>query len=777
MYVGGDKIMLRSRPQSQAATRPTARMRHLPPALCASLAVAGLTCWPTLAAAQEEGDTLQEIVVTAQKREQNQQDVGVSITALTSADLRSLGITDSLQLGAMAPSVQLNSASGGNYGSQLTIRGVSQSDFSPHQESPNSIYIDDVYVSAPNAAGAQMFDVDRVEVLRGPQGTLFGRNSTGGLVSFVTNKPTADTEGYADLTYGEFHEVRAEAAAGGTLADGIRGRLALASQDNNGYDENYYPGQSELNSTHFKGLRGALEFDVTDKLQARFSVSYLHDSDVEGFYGHLNTYFDPANSGRPAPLPANLDVYGTGPGNDALGYRSPYTGPEGAISHAGFLHRDILSPTVHVSWDLGAATLTSVSNFTHMSFDYDESCSGAPQTTCEDPYVQHLKQWSEELRLNGSSGSLTWVTGLYVLNVTQHDRGDFSEPYFAQTDDAYSAYNTFEQKLTTGSVFGQAEYLFSPHWRATLGVRVTHDDKEFSSQSYQASLGSFVPGGGYTDYNPPLLIADFSKATVGGAAEEINTYPTGKAQLDYIFSNDALLYASVSRGAKGAGFNSNTTGATPNELIPFKGEHMIAYELGEKLTLLNDRMTVNSGIFYYDYTNYQAFQYRDGPNPFVSNVNGRFMGGEFEVVARPMHGLDVHLGIGGLSALLYNVSTVNIGIVNQQPTDTPKWTGNALVRYHWAMGGGDASVMWSGDFVTGRFNSVDNTPSVYIHGSSGQNVGAGFSQGHWDFNVRVNNVFNNVRQTGAYDETASFGYTITTFMPPRWWMATVRYHL
>jgi outer membrane receptor protein involved in Fe transport len=186
---------------------------------------------------------------------------------------------------------------------------------------------------------------------------------------------------------------------------------------------------------------------------------------------------------------------------------------------------------------------------------------------------------------------------------------------------------------------------------------------------------------------------------------------------------------------------------------------------------------VNSGIFYYDYTNYQAFQYRDGPNPFVSNVNGRFMGGEFEVVARPMHGLDVHLGIGGLSALLYNVSTVNIGVVNQQPTDTPKWTGNALVRYSWHMGGGDASVMWSGDFVTGRFNSVDNTPSVYIHGSSGQNVGAGFSQGHWDFNVRVNNVFNHVRQTGAYDETGSFGYTITTFMPPRWWMATVRYHL
>jgi iron complex outermembrane recepter protein len=727
-----------------------------------------------LAAEGDSGDALQEVIVTAQKRSQNQQDVGVSVTALRGEDLRALGVVDTLQLGAVTPGLQLNAASGGNYGAQLTIRGVSNSDFSPHQESPNSMYVDEVYVSAPNAQGSQMFDMDRVEALRGPQGTLFGRNSTGGLVSFVTKKPTADDEGYAEITGGEFNEIRTEAALSGPLADGVRGRLAVATQNNGGYDKNELPGYPDLNGTDFRGVRAALAFDITDKLTALFSVSYVHDNDREGFYGHLNTYYDPADGGRPAPLPANVDAYGTGPGNDLQGYRSPFTGAKGEISYIGFLRRGTLSPTVHIEWDLGGMTLTSISNLTKFHFNYDESCAGAPQTTCRDPYRQDLSQWSEELRLSGVTGPLTWVTGAYALNINQDNSGSFDEPYYAGTPFAFSTYNPIHQKLTSFALFGQGEYLFADRWRGTLGLRVTRDDKQFSEQTYLREAGDFVSQD--TVYNPPLLLDDFSAATVGDLAKEINTNWSGKSQLDFILSKDALLYASVSRGVKGAGFNSNGFAATPNNLIPFKAEHMIAYEVGEKLTLLQNRLTLNSSLFYYDYDDYQAYQYRgNGPNPFVSNDKARFAGGEIELVARPIHGLDVHLGLSGLTTTVFDVATAQVGVVNQQATDAPKWSGNGLVRYSWPIGTGDASVQWSGDFVTGRYHSVDNTPDSYVHGSSGQNFRAGYTHSRWDYSVWVNNAFNNVRQTGAYDLTSTGGYAIQTFMPPRWWGATVRY--
>jgi len=244
--------------QTAAWYPPTRRALFRRFCICASLATLSLNSAHATTEGQLEGDTLGEIVVTAQKREQNLQNVGVSITALQSGDLRKLGIVNTTQLGADVPGLQINSASGGNFGTQVTIRGVANSDYSQHQESPNSMYLDEVYVSAPNEQGANLFDMQRVEVLRGPQGTLFGRNSTGGLVSLITNKPTEQDEGYIDVTYGEFNETRIEAAASGRLADGIEGRLAVASQVNDGYDKNYYyPGQENLNGTDFHGVRAA----------------------------------------------------------------------------------------------------------------------------------------------------------------------------------------------------------------------------------------------------------------------------------------------------------------------------------------------------------------------------------------------------------------------------------------------------------------------------------------------------------------------------------------
>jgi iron complex outermembrane receptor protein len=503
-------------------------------------------------------------------------------------------------------------------------------------------------------------------------------------------------------------------------------------------------------------------------------VYFTHDDNREGFYGHINTYYDPNLGGRPVPLPANLDAWGTGPGNDVQGYRSPYAPSTiGEVGYIGHLYRDFTVPTFRLDWTLpSGATVTSITGFSNLYFDYDESCSGAPQLTCQDPFHQSLQQWSEELRISNTTTQMSWVAGLYGLYVYQQDKGAFYSPFYSGTPFAFGSYANFSQKLVTGAAFGQVEYLLSPHWRATLGVRVGHDKKDFSSQTFFTEVGDLVSQ--YVAYNPPLLVADFSPATVGGLATQSETDWSGKAQMDYIWNRNVLLYASINRGVKGAGFNSNNSGALTNESIPFGPEHVLEYEVGEKITALDNHLRVNGAAFYYDYHNYQAYQLLTGVSPYTSNNKARFEGAEVELQVVPFKGLEFQLGVTGLSTKVFGVHTAQIGVVDQQSTDAPKWSGNALVRYSWPVGEGTLSAVWSSDYVGDRYHSVDNTPSVLVHSSWGHNASLSYLLKHWEVSAGVSNLTNNVRQTAAYDLT-SYGYAIQTYMPPRWWNVSLRY--
>lgn len=177
---------------------------------------------------------LEEVTVTAQKREQNLQDVGIAVNAFTGEQMRALGFSNSVEIMAMTPGVHV----GGNLAGQnlqYTIRGVSQNDFSDHTESPVAVYIDDTYIAMAQGQKFAMYDLERVESLKGPRGTLFGRNATGGLVHFVTKKPNEETEQFVDLEYGSFNKTRIEAAIGGALGDSVSGRLSLLWSQHDGW--------------------------------------------------------------------------------------------------------------------------------------------------------------------------------------------------------------------------------------------------------------------------------------------------------------------------------------------------------------------------------------------------------------------------------------------------------------------------------------------------------------------------------------------------------------
>src|SRR5882762_8158876 len=203
-------------------------------AILAAAALASFAGAPTARAQQPaaSGGGLEEVIVTAQKREQNPQEIGISLSAVTGSDLTNLGVVAATDIAKSMPAVVLTQPNGPSSFS-LVIRGVVQNDFADHQESPAAIYVDDVYVSQMIGLAFSAFDIDRVEVLRGPQGTLFGRNATGGLAHFISRGPPEERGGYMDVTFGERNLVGVGGALGGALAEGIDARISLQS---NHYD-------------------------------------------------------------------------------------------------------------------------------------------------------------------------------------------------------------------------------------------------------------------------------------------------------------------------------------------------------------------------------------------------------------------------------------------------------------------------------------------------------------------------------------------------------------
>ncbi len=734
---------------------------------------------PAVAHAQEaQGDGgLGEIVVTAQKREQNLQDVGVSVSALPADQLAALGIVDAKDIARAVPGVVFDSTAAGGVNANLTVRGVSQSDFSSTQESPNSIYIDEIYLSSPNSAAFPLYDLERVEVLRGPQGTLFGRASSGGLASFITKKPPKEFEGYAEAGYSRFNSFYLEAAVGGPISDRVRFRLSGKTEHGDGWFRNRNPGGKDTFEKKFYGIRGQLEADLTDTITARLSVSYdKSPRHLEGTYKPVSFYVDPA-TGDPAPLPANLDFYGTGPGNDLSGYRDPSSDAQtGSFNNVGFLKNERFSPTLNLQWDVGDATITSLTNYTMFKYAYLEDCDGGPVDYCNFPLGQSLDQWSQELRVNGSAGALTYTAGLYYLNIKQDALQAFSFPALSGSDFAFDDFNPVRQRAESYAAFGQLEYEFTDTLKATLGLRYTHDKKTVDSKVYFNELGNGYSGGtGSTVFSPPLLIYDFSRATVGDLATAKDNLWSGKFQLDYKPNSDALIYASVSRGAKGPGFNTNVSGNLTDAETPFSSESLWAYEIGSKFDLLDHRLRLNSSIFYYDYSDFQGFAF-NGLQGVVGNYDGYFYGGEVELSAKLGSGLTANLGAAYLKSKLRDIPTARDGIIDQESILAPRWTVNGAINKKFEVGANSLNINWSFDFIDDRFASIDNNAATAVEGSFVHNVRISFDleSGGVELAAFVNNISDVDRENFSYDLLSSTGSAIKSYAKPRWWGFSVR---
>lgn len=590
--------------------------------LGASLGVVGVVAVPGVqaqtagAANASEPAQLEKVVVTAQKRSEAAQDVGTALTVLTGKEVSERGITTVNQLQSEVPSLEIEPAFGSGQ-PQYRIRGVGFQDYAANNSPTVGVYVDEVAYSLPIMTQGLLFDLSRVEVLRGPQGTLYGRNTTGGAVNFVTNRPTREFSTGATIDYGAYNALNAQGYVSGSLADNVRGRLSGALAQGGGWQHNRVTGES-LGDKDQYALRGQLEWDVTDRFNLRFSAHTGQDkSENQGLY-----LFTPKTG------PGTATARDTNRSSTGWGFSPAFTQATGFGTNAK-PSRDNKSEgySLVANLDLGGAQLTSISAYEKFRRRELNDWDGTAARDSDEFFGSNADVFSQEVRLASTgSGPWNWVTGVYYAkeNLKENFLSDFSNSLGLPI-----VKTSYSQKAETIALFGQTDYKLTDRLKVVGGLRHESEDRQLRNYSTGTTTGiSFIP--------------TTSKST---SLSEV----TGKLGLEYQLQPSTLLYTSVSRGVKSGGFTAyNTTNVL--QLEPFKPEELWAYEGGFKSDLTRT-LRLNGAAFYYDYRKQQVLSAVWDPTygPIGRIVNApksEIWGGELELLWEPLSGLKVSQYLG-----------------------------------------------------------------------------------------------------------------------------------
>lgn len=709
---------------------------------------------------------LEEIVVTAQKREQNLQDVGVSVTAFSGDQVKALGFTNSLDVIAQTPGLSFGTPTGEGNNASLTLRGVGLSDFNDNNEGPVAVYVDEVYVSALSGVTFQLFDIERIEVLRGPQGTLYGRNTTGGLMHFLSARPTEETEGYLDLTVAENSQYKVEGVISGALADTVQGRLSLAHNEHDGYVNNRGPGRNDPNSTDNNAARLQLAWQATESVDILLNAhGSKNDADM-GAWQHEATY-SPDGGVTSVALPADLDVYGTCPGCDAFGYRDDDGDPwAGDYDRDGDLVIENQGGSVNLKWSGEDLTFTSITAFETFERFYEEDTDVSPAKIVHNTYEAEIDQFTQEFRLGGASGGLDWLAGAYYYD--QKTDGAFQID--ASGIDYIIGDANYDQETKSWSLFGQLEYALSDYWSVLGGLRYTDEERELDYLS--VDLNGLLPPEANTMF---AYDDDISNDNV-----------TGKVELDWRPTDGVLIYGSVALGVKSAGFNTGVLdetglfGMTVRGDVPYDEEELTSYEVGVKTDLFGGLSRLNASAFYYDYSDFQAFAFVN-LNQVIFNTDATISGMELEFVTNPVEGLDIMLGASVLDTEAKDIP-LNDGSGmsrDREMTLSPEFALNGVVRYEWEALSGFVATQLDFKYQDETFFDIQNHPISAMDSYEVWNARISYrtSDDKWSLTGFVNNVADEEYRAYSFDVTNLFGFNQVAYGRPRWGGVSLRYNL
>jgi len=747
-----------------------------------------------------ESALIEEILVTAQKREQSAEDVGIAITAFSGDQIKQLGFQNSIDIVAHTPGMTFGTPTAEGNNANLSLRGVALNDFNDNNESPVAVYIDEVYVSAIAGATFQLFDIERVEILRGPQGTLFGRNTSGGLAHFITKKPTfGEYEGYLDVSLAENSQIKSELAFNAPLGDNAAVRVSLAQNKFDGYVDNRVSGVRDPNDGDSQAARVQFAFAPSDAVDVLVNFHTAEENSVDGSWQHQATQGSGPLGDISIPLPINVTnpdpaVAAPCPGCDGFGYRDTDGDPwEGDYDRGAPLIIKNSGGSLNVSWALNDnLTLTSITAFENYERFFGEDTDLGPFAGIVPTFDSEIDQFTQEFRLSGSSDNMRWVAGLYFFDSEAEGTIDAGVVTLSAdgtapgcNDDAckppeedflifYS--NWWEQDTSSWSVFGQFEYDLSEQFTLIAGLRYTDEERDMEVFAQDLSTsGALGP--------PGFVFADFTQGAVGNLTENDSDNITGKLELDWHVAEDTMLYGFVSRGVKAAGFNGGIldfqgvfNGLTP-QTVPFDEETLTAYEVGLKTRLWDGLARLNLSAYYYDYEDFQAFQFSN-LGQILFNTDSTVSGGEIEFVVSPTDRFDILFGVGYIGeANAEDIGSPGGAIRDRDMVLAPEFQFNTILRYTIPIGESSLALQWDGFYQTEQWFDLQNHPVSESDSYSVWNAKAIWTSGDqkWQVTAWMNNVFEEEYLVYTFDFTSAFGYNQLGYGRPRWAGITVGY--
>ncbi len=785
---------------------------------------------------QGDGDRTEEIVVTAQFRSQNLQNAPVAITAVNAAMLEQRGQTSIYEIAAQAPNVTLEPA-GQSYGSGMVafIRGIGQYDSSYALEPGVGTYVDDVYYSTLVGSLLDLMDLDRVEVLRGPQGTLAGKNSIGGAIKLYTKKPTGDGGGAIQATYGSFNRIELRGSADLTIVpDKLFVRFSGASKSEDGYIDRLdygktHPGSGvptdtsvvngklgTLGGKSYTAGRVALRWVATPDIEVNVAGDYTNDKSESGaavtvFANHPatnalgNPFVRSTITGAGIPFDCRFVPYGANSCDTLTGYNRKYvaysTYLDGSPAIAQSPYKPLaVSPISYlnaygaqgtIDWTLGdGLTLKSITGYRHYRNKFSTDEDGSPIPLSTQGYDLSHRQFSEELRLNADllDGKLATTVGAFYF--------DSHSTTAARVDIAYTYLDflsgTDKIDVKSKAAFAQAIYHVTDSLNLTGGVRYTTDDKTYRyarSNPDGSAVQPCYPGYPFApDQAPNCAIFGLDGAQDKASSKRFDY----RAVVDYRFSDELLGYAQFSTGFKGGGVNPYPyygPGSPNNQVKPFSPETLKTYEVGLKSDLFDRRVRINAAAFFNKYSNIiltlnqlcppippsttPSFPCFQPNNIGTADVKGFEIEGQFH----PVDGLTLD---GSASYLdfkykkLFNNAFTTVTLDDVTPY-TPKYKWSAGIQYDHDVGSGEITARVDGSYQSSVYTDSSNAASNRIDSYFLANGRLTYRTGDkdWEIAAEVQNIFDKYYFRTLIEQ--SYGTSAGPGMPRTWAVTLKRY--
>ena len=756
--------------------------------------------------ALDEGG-ISEIMVTARKRDESLQEVPIAISVLGGAALEQKGAYHLQQIYQEVPSLTVFTVNPRNV--NINIRGLGSNVAIANNGLDLGVgfYVDDVYYARVGQAGFDLVDVDHVEVLRGPQGTLFGRNTTAGAISVATKSPSFTTEAAGDIAMGNYGLIQGRGTVSGPIIDDrLAGRLSIESTTRNGFVKNVYQDR-RVHDFDNATVRGSLLWHASDAIDVKLSADYARQKQnccVAMFLGVVTSY----DNG--APVTNTLFER-----NARLGYTPLPFDPGARTTDADWLGPIRMKQggvSARVDWDLGAATLTSISAWRFWDWTpHNDTDYSALNIYTGNNQFDRQRQWSQEIRL-ASTGKrrLDYVLGLYAfhqsirgwfVNSFGRDAGEWliapdtsgltPEQRRAALDGAYT-YAPSKPQTDSYAAFGQATWHATDAISVTGGLRFTHERKH---GYFEQTRGG---GSDISTLNAAQLAQRYAftpvvpRYSLSRSWNSLSGLLTVSGQL----TSDALAYATYSRGAKSGGINLaslplDANGAVRSDLAVIKPEKVDNFEVGLKTQWLDRRLTANIALFLVNVRNYQSTVYDQSIVPakaYISNVGKvRSKGVEIDLRATPGHGLTLYAG-GTYNAAKY-VRYENAqcpfelrapgqpalcDLSGAQLPGAPRWSASAGGEYAHPVGNAEAYVAADYSYRSSYYSSYNDSRYSKINGFSLVNARLGIRSDNknWDVSVWSRNIFNKLyyyytsvndigaAYTGSLGDPRTFGVTL-----------------